>query len=61
MANKATVGSGKAGAVQADHPKSPLRERRTKNSDVAIRAGFRNPTNKRSKASLKKKKKRKGR
>ena len=61
MANKANVGSGKAGADHAEHPKNPLRQRRTNNSYVAIRAGFRNPSNKRSKASLKKKKRRKGR
>jgi len=61
MSNKATVGSGKAGADHADHPKNPLRQRRTKKSDVAIRAGFRNPSNKRSKVRVKKKKRRKGR
>ncbi len=61
MANKATIGSAKAGADHADHPKNPLRQRRTKDSDVAVRAGFRNPSNKRSKISLKKKKRRKSR
>jgi DNA topoisomerase IB len=61
MANKETVGSEKTGADHADHPKNPLRQRRTKKSDMAIRAGFRSPSNKGSKVSLKKKKRRKSR
>jgi hypothetical protein len=44
-----------------EHPKNPLRQRRTNDSDVAAKAGFRNPSNKRSKASRKKTPRRKSR